>query len=242
MTSSTIPHPPVVSPDQWLAERKRLQAHEKELTKHRDRINAERRRLPMVKLEKGYVFVGPKGKQNLKALFEGRRQLIVYHFMFDPAWDKGCPGCTGYVNALGDLSVLSDRDTAFALVSRAPSAKLEAYKAQKGWRVPWFSSFGSDFNYDFHVTLDETVAPVEYNYRDKAAMEARKGPNAMKGEEHGLSVFFRLDDEVFHTYSAYARGTEALTDAYALLDMTPYGRQQDFEDSPPGWPQKPTYG
>src|SRR6202051_4968674 len=176
MTSSTIPHPPVVSPDQWLAERKRLQAHEKELTKHRDRINAERRRLPMVKLEKGYVFVGPKGKQNLKALFEGRRQLIVYHFMFDPAWDKGCPGCTGYVNALGDLSVLSDRDTAFALVSRAPSAKLEAYKAQKGWRVPWFSSFGSDFNYDFHVTLDESVSPIEYNYRTLAEMKARKGP------------------------------------------------------------------
>ena len=118
MTTSTIPHPPIVSRDEWLAKRKQLQAHEKELTKHRDRINAERRRLPMVKLEKGYVFVGPKGKQNLKALFEGRRQLIVYHFMFDPAWDKGCPGCTGYVNALGDLSVLSDRDTAFALVSR----------------------------------------------------------------------------------------------------------------------------
>jgi predicted dithiol-disulfide oxidoreductase (DUF899 family) len=242
MTSSTIPHPPIVSRDEWLAKRKQLQAHEKELTKHRDRINAERRRLPMVRIEKDYVFVGPKGKQSLEALFEGRRQLIVYHFMFDPAWDKGCPGCTGYVNALGDLSTLSERDTTFVIVSRAPSAKLEAYKAQKGWRIPWFSSFGSDFNYDFHVTLDETVAPVEYNYRDKAAMEARKGPNAMKGEEHGLSVFFRLDDEVFHTYSAYARGTEALTDAYTLLDTTPYGRQQDFEDSPAGWPQKPTYG
>ena len=162
--------------------------------------------------------------------------------MFDPAWDKGCPGCTSYVNALGDLSMLNDRDTTFLLVSRAPLPKLEAYKAKKGWRVPWFSSFGSDFNYDFHVTNDEKVAPVEYNYRDKAEMEARKAPNAADGEAHGLSVFFRLDDEVFHTYSTYARGTEGLTDAYSLLDTTPYGRQQDFEESPPGWPQKPTYG
>jgi predicted dithiol-disulfide oxidoreductase (DUF899 family) len=242
MTTGAIPHPPIVSRDQWLAERRKLLAHEKELTKHGDRINAERRRLPMVKIEKGYVFDGPNGKQGFKALFEGRRQLIVYHFMFDPAWDNGCPGCTVYVNALGDLSKLNERDTTFVLVSRAPLAKLEAYKAQKGWHIPWFSSFGSDFNYDFHVTLDGNVAPIEYNYRDKAEMEASKGPNAMEGEGHGLSVFFRLGDDVFHTYSVYARGTGALVDAYSLLDATPYGRQQDFEDSPPGWPQKPTYG
>jgi predicted dithiol-disulfide oxidoreductase (DUF899 family) len=179
---------------------------------------------------------------SLKDLFEGRRQLVVYHFMFDPAWEKGCPGCTGYVNAIGDLSMLNDRDTTFVLVSRAPLAKLDAYRAQKGWSLSWFSSFGSDFNYDFHVTNDEKVAPVEYNYRNKAELEAKKVPNAIEGEEHGLSVFFRLGDEVFHTYSVYARGTERLTDARALLDMTPYGRQQDFENSPPGWPQKPTYG
>jgi predicted dithiol-disulfide oxidoreductase (DUF899 family) len=233
MTASAIPHPQIVSRDQWLVERKKLLADEKELTRHYDRINAERRRLPMVKIEKNYVFDGPNGKQNLNALFEGRRQLIVYHFMFDPAWDQGCSGCTGFVDALGDLSLLKDRDTTFVVISRAPLAKLEAYKAQKGWSIAWFSSFGSDFNYDFHVTLDPKVAPVEYNYRNKAEM---------KGEEHGLSVFFRLDDDVFHTYSAYARGTESITDAYRLLDMTPYGRQQDFEDSPPGWPQKPTYG
>ena len=135
MTTSPTPHPPVASRDQWLAERKKLLAHEKELTKHRDRVNAERRRLPMVKIEKDYVFDGPNGKRSLKDLFDGRRQLIVYHFMFDPAWDKGCPGCTGYVNALGDLSLLNDRDTTFVLVSRAPLAKLEAYKAQKGWKL-----------------------------------------------------------------------------------------------------------
>ncbi|MCU1334563.1 MAG: hypothetical protein JWO19_144 [Bryobacterales bacterium] len=243
MTTSTIPHPGIVSRDQWLAKRKELLAHEKELTRHYDRVNAERRRLPMVKVEKDYIFDGPKGKPSLKELFEDRRQLIVYHFMFDPAWDKGCTGCTGFVDALGDLSLLNKRDTTFAVVSRAPLAKLEAYKAQKGWSIAWFSSFGSDFNYDFHVTLDPKVAPAEYNYRSKAEMAEAKGHTVlMEGEEHGLSVFFELDGDVFHTYSAYARGNESLTDAYRLLDTTPYGRQQDFEESPSGWPQKPTYG
>ncbi|MGH8510862.1 MAG: DUF899 domain-containing protein [Gammaproteobacteria bacterium] len=242
MITGIIAHPKIVSRDEWLAERKKLLEHEKDVTKHRDRVNAERRRLPMVKIEKDYVFDGQEGKRSVKDLFDGRRQLIVYHFMFDPEWDKGCVGCTGYVDALGDLSMLNDRDTAFVLVSRAPLAKLDAYKALKRWSVPWYSSFGSDFNYDFHVTLDENVAPVEYNYRDKAEMEARQGPNLMEGEEHGLSVFFRTAADVFHTYSTYARGTESLTDAYGLLDITPYGRQEDFEDSPPGWPQKPTYG
>jgi predicted dithiol-disulfide oxidoreductase (DUF899 family) len=242
MTANAIPRPPVASKDEWLSERKKLLAHEKELTKHRDRVNAERRRLPMVKVEKDYVFDGPNGKQNLKVLFEGRRQLIVYHFMFDPNWDKGCPACTSHVNAIGDLSPLNNRDTTFVLVSRAPISKLEAYKAEKGWRLPWFSSFGSDFNYDFHVTHDEKVVPVEYNFQTKTELEARSAPSSTEGEEHGLSVFFSLGDDVFHTYSVYARGTETLTNVRSLLDVTPYGRQQDFEDSPPGWPQRPTYG
>jgi predicted dithiol-disulfide oxidoreductase (DUF899 family) len=243
MTSSTIPHPAIVSQDQWLAERKKLLTEEKELTKHFDRVNAERRRLPMVKIEKDYVFDGPNGKPSLKDLFEGRRQLIVYHFMFDPTWDKKrCPGCTGFIDALGDLSLLNKRDTTFVVVSRAPLTMLEAYKAEKAWSIAWFSSFGSDFNYDFHVTLDPKVMPAEYNYRNKAEMEAATGHAVkMEGEEHGLSVFFRLDDDVFHSYSAYARGNESVTDSYRLLDLTPYGRQQDFEESPPGWPQKPTY-
>ena len=243
MTTTTIPHPPIVSRDQWLTERKKLLTAEKELTKHYDRVNAERRRLPMVQIDKDYAFDGPNGKPSLKDLFGGRRQLIVYHFMFDPKWDKGCAGCTGFIDALVDLSLLQKCDTTFVVVSRAPLAKLEAYKAQKGWTIAWFSSFGSDFNYDFHVTLDPKVAPAEYNYRNKAEMAAAKGHAVlMEGEEHGLSVFFQLDDEVFHTYSAFARGTESITDAYRLLDTTPYGRQQEFEDSPPGWPQKPTYG
>src|ERR1700681_2113100 len=125
MTTATVPHPPIVSREQWLAERKKLLEDEKELTRHYDRVNAGRRRLPMVKIDKDYVFDGPNGKQNLKALFEGRRQLIVYHFMFYPAWDKGCSGCTGFVDALGNLSLLKERDTTFVAISRAPLAKLE---------------------------------------------------------------------------------------------------------------------
>ncbi|MFC3284555.1 DUF899 domain-containing protein [Litchfieldella rifensis] len=243
MAHNEIAHPEIVPRDAWLEARKRLLAKEKTLTRQMDALNAERRRLPMVKLDKDYVFDGPDGKTRLLDLFEGRRQLIVYHFMFDPEWDKGCSGCTGFVNTQGDLSLLHDRDTSFALVSRAPLAKLEAYKAQQGWRWPWVSSHSSDFNYDFHVTLDESVAPPEYNYRSKAELAQRTDESHfMSGECHGLSVFFRLGDEVFHSYSTYARGCESLTDAYALLDRTPYGRQEDFEDSPPGWPQRPTYG
>jgi predicted dithiol-disulfide oxidoreductase (DUF899 family) len=160
--------------------------------------------------------------------------------MFDPAWEKGCTGCTGFVNALGDLSILRQRSTNFVLVSRAPQLKLEAYKALKGWKFPWYSSFGGDFNYDFHVTLDPAVAPVEYNSRTQAEIEAKTGKpcKTTSREQPGLSVFFRLDDAAYHTYSAYARGVEGLSDGYRLLDVTPYGRQEDFEDSPEGWPQK----
>jgi predicted dithiol-disulfide oxidoreductase (DUF899 family) len=238
---STSAHPPIVSHSAWLAQRTQLLEREKEVMCQHDRVAAERRRLPMVRIEKHYIFEGPTGKRHLRELFEDRTQLIVYHFMFDPAWEKGCPGCTGFVDALGDLSMLAQRNTSFALISRAPFAKLEAYRQLRGWNHPWFSSFGSDFNYDFHVTLDEKVRPVEYNFRSKAELMA-KGNNKPEGEAHGLSVFFRLDDEIYHTYSAYARGVECLTDAYSLLDVTPYGRQEDWEDSPAGWPQKPTYG
>jgi predicted dithiol-disulfide oxidoreductase (DUF899 family) len=241
-TEKTVPHPPIASREEWLAHRKKLLEHEKDLTKQHDRVNAERRRLPMVRLDKQYVFDGPQGKASLHTLFAGRRQLIVYHFMFDPAWDKGCPGCTGLINAIGDLSMLAQRDTTFVMISRAPLAKLEAYKQKMGWKFPWYSSFDSDFNYDFHVTIDETIKPAEYNYRTLAEMKARKDVNPTSGESHAMSVFFRLGDDVFHTYSAYARGAESLTNSYALLDITPYGRQEDFEDSPQGWPQRPTYG
>ncbi len=243
MTHHTASSPKVVSQSEWLEQRRQLLTQEKELTRQHDRISAQRRRLPMVKIEKEYLFDGPEGKRSLRALFGDCRQLIVYHFMFDPEWDKGCPGCTGYVDALGNLTLLNERDTNFVIISRAPLAKLEDYKISKGWRVPWYSSFGSDFNYDFHVTLDEHKAPVEYNYRTLAEMKQKQGENySREGEEPGLSVFFRDEESVFHTYSSFARGVEALTDTYSLLDVTPYGRQEDWEDSPPGWPQKPTYG
>lgn len=238
-----VPHPGIVSREEWLAARKALLAEEKELTRQRDRLSAKRRRLPMVRVEKEYVFETPAGRRRFAELFDGRRQLIVYHFMFDPAWEKGCPGCSGYVDALGDLSMLGDRNTTFTLVSRAPLAKLEAWKAGKGWKVPWVSSFGSDFNYDFHATLDEAVAVPISNYRTRAEVEAKTGkPWKATGEQPGLSVFFRLDDGVYHAYSSYQRGVESLTDAYSLLDVTPYGRQEEWEDSPEGWPQRPTYG
>ena len=242
MATETIPSPPVASREAWLTQRKKLLLHEKELTKHRDQVAAERRKLPMVRVEKDYVFEGPGGTRHLRDLFGDQRQLIVYHFMFDPSWEKGCPGCTGYVDALGSLSLLHERNTEFVLISRAPLKKLEAYKAARGWNRPWYSSFGTDFNYDFHVTLDRKVSPVEYNYRSEAELLATDSPNQVEGESHGLSVFFRLGDDVFHTYSSYARGVEGLTDDYSLLDTTPYGRQEDWENSPAGWPQKPTYG
>jgi predicted dithiol-disulfide oxidoreductase (DUF899 family) len=235
-------HPPVVSQAQWLEERKKLLQEEKELTSHYDWVNAARRRLPMVKVGNIYTFEGPNGNRTLEDLFESQHQLIVYHFMFDPSWEKGCPGCTSWVDALGDLSLLNERDTRLVVISRAPLAKLEAYTGQKGWTINWLSSFGSDFNYDYHATLDDKVKPAEYNYRNREEMSAAVGhPVKMQGEQHGLSVFFRVDGNIFHTYSTYARGCESLSDSYRLLDVTPYGRQQEFEDSPQGWPQKPTY-
>ena len=217
MTTQNLPHPRIATKEEWLTARETLLEHEKEVTRHHDRVNAERRRLPMVKIEKSYVFDGPEGKRSLLDLFGDKTQLIVYHFMFDPAWENGCMGCTGFVNDLGDLSELTVRNTNFVLISRAPLAKLQAYKESMGWERPWYSSFGTDFNYDFLVTTED-------------------------GETHGLSVFFRIGDEVFHTYSTYKRGCESLSDVYRLLDVTPYGRQEDWEDSPSGWPQRPTYG
>src|ERR1700684_4555510 len=162
MTTNPIPHPPIGSRDQWFGDRKKLLAHEKELTRQYDRVNAERRRLPMVRIEKNYMFEAPGGEQSLQDLFEGRRQLVVYHFMFDPAWEKGCSGCTSFIDALGDLSMLKERDTTFVVISRAPLEKLEKYKSEKGWSIAWFSSFGSEFNCDFHVTLDPKVENRQY--------------------------------------------------------------------------------
>jgi predicted dithiol-disulfide oxidoreductase (DUF899 family) len=233
MTVEQIAHPPIVSQDEWLAARVALLEKEKALTKAQDQLSAERRRLPMVKVDKNYTFDGPEGKVTLRDLFQGNRQLIVYHFMFGPDWEKGCPGCTSYVNALGDLSELSERDIRFVLISRAPLEKLEEYKAEKGWEQPWYSSYGSDFNYDFYASTDPEIVPPMHNFRRV---------DSGKGEVSAISVFFRIDDEIYHTYSSFARGVEYLTNSSALFDITPYGRQEDWEDSPVGWPQRPTYG
>ena len=228
--------PQVVSSDEWVRARKALLAKEKELTRERDALSAERRRLPMVEIEKHYVFEGPDGKAGLLDLFEGRRQLIVGHFMFDPSWDDGCPSCTAGADEIskGLLAHLHARDTTLAYVSRAPLAKIEAYKARKGWTFPWYSSYGSDFNYDFNVTLDESVAPVVYNFRTKDEHEQSGTAVYVEGDQPiegpGRSHFLRDGDTVFHTYSVYARGLETMGGSYYLLDETALGRQEEWEE------------
>src|SRR6201999_122028 len=210
--------PDVVSREQWLAARRRLLAREKEFTRSHDALNADRRRLPMVKVDKEYVFEGPDGPVTLAQLFGGKRQLIVQHVMFGPDWDAACPGCTAGIDELSDgiLAHLRSRDTAFVLVSRASLGKLEKYGAAKGWTVPWYSSYGSDFNYDFQATADRDRQPVIYNYREEPDL---LGDNAST-EVPGFSCFLRDGDQVFHTYSTWARGTDILGSTYTLLDLT----------------------
>ena len=228
--------PKVVTRDEWLAARKELLAKEKELTRRRDALNVERRELPMMEIEKDYVFEGPQGKVPLLDLFEGRRQLVVGHFMFDPRWEDGCPSCSAGVDELskGLIRHLNVRDTSLAYVSRAPIEKLERYKRKKGWDIPWYSSLGSDFNYDFGVTQDESVAPLEYNYRSREEHERAGTGYYFEGEQPlelpGFSCFLRLDERVFHTYSAYGRGAEMLGGSYYWLDLTALGRQEEWEE------------
>ena len=252
MIESKVAQPRIASRDEWLSARKELLAKEKELTRRRDALNAERRRLPMVQIDKKYIFEGPHGKASLLDLFDGYRQLIVYHFMFEPGspppgksgepWDEGCSGCSFVADNIGHLAHLHARDTSLVLISRAPLAKIEPFKARMGWTVPWYSSFGGDFNYDFHVTQDETVVPIEYNFKDKKTLEKLGHTYHLDGEQPGLSVFLRAEDKVFHTYSTYARGLDQLDGTYVYLDLTPFGRQEEWEDSPEGWPQTPTHG
>jgi predicted dithiol-disulfide oxidoreductase (DUF899 family) len=223
--------PSVVSRDEWVAARKHLLAQEKELTQARDALSAARRRLPMVEIDKEYVFEGRGGTATLLDLFEGRRQLIVDHYMFDPSWDEGCSSCAGRVDQYGNLAHLHARETTMAVVSRAPLAKIEPFKASKGWSFPWYSSSGTDFNYDFHVTLDERVAPIEYNYRTRAEWQRAGMPLDFEQpfELHGTSCFLRDGDRVFHTYSTYGRGTEQVGGTHYYLDMTALGRQEEWE-------------
>jgi predicted dithiol-disulfide oxidoreductase (DUF899 family) len=226
--------PKVVSRDEWLVQRKKLLAEEKAMTRARDALSTKRRELPMVEIDKDYVFAGPKGEATLLELFDGERQLIVQHFMFDPAWDEGCPSCSGAADELSDglIQHLRSRQTNFVVVSRAPVEKIERYKAAKGWSFPWYSSLGTDFNYDFNVTIDASVAPVMWNYRTMEELEQRDMGWLGEGssEQPGYSMFLRDGDVVFHTYSVYARGTESLGGSYYFLDLTALGRQEEWEE------------
>lgn len=195
--------PRIATRDEWLAARKELLAEEKELTRRRDELSARRRRLPMVEIDKDYVFDGPDGPVHLPDLFEGRPQLIVYHFMFHPEWDDGCPSCTAGTDELspGFFEHLHTRDTTYAMVSRAPLEKLERWKAVKGWEVPWYSSNGSDFNYDFGVTIDDSRGFDQYNYRTldeyveigQPTMKTADQPYDMPGR----SCFLQVDGRVW---------------------------------------------
>ena len=222
--------PQVTSREQWLSARRQLLAKEKELSSRYDALNSDRRRLPMVRVEKDYRFEGALGQVGLAELFDGCTQLIIQHFMFDPSWDAGCPTCSAGADELSDglLARLRARDTAFTTVSLAPFAKIIAYRTGKGWTFPWYSSFGSDCNYDFHVTLDEKVAPVVYDYQTKAEILATGTADELIATDQpvevpGISCFLRDGDSVYHTYSAYGSGIERLSCAQSLLDLTVLG-------------------
>jgi predicted dithiol-disulfide oxidoreductase (DUF899 family) len=224
--------PQVVSRDQWLTARRELRAKEELLARQRAALVESRRRLPMVQIEKDYIFEGVHGQSFLSELFGGCRQLIIHHFMFDPAWDAPCPSCSAFSDeiSLGLLEMLRVRDIAFAAVSRAPLAKLTASKDWRGWDFPWYSSSGSDFNYDFHVTLDEHVAPVMYNFGSREEILAARSPNDLVVSEApievtGISCFITDAGSVFHTYSAYDCFAEEISCARGLLELTALGGQ-----------------
>ena len=225
MASSQVKlqQPKVVSSAEWLAARKEFLAKEKEFTRLRDELSRQRRELPWEKIEKPYVFDGPNGKATLAELFDGRSQLIVYHFMFGPGWKEGCPSCSFLADHFDGPAVhLANRDVTLAVVSRAPLTEIEAFKKRMGWRFKWVSSFGSDFNRDYHVsfTKDEMAAgKVLYNY----------GMTEFPSEEApGASVFYKdAAGNIFHTYSSYGRGLDILLGAYNFLDLAPKGRDED---------------
>ena len=222
MGKSSITNHPVVSHEQWLTERKKLLAREKELTQLRDQVARERRALPWVRIDKVYTFDTPEGARTLADLFEGRRQLMVQHFMLAPGWEQGCPSCSLMADHTDGMNVhLAHRDVTFVAISRAPLSKIERFRQRMGWKFKWVSSFGGDFNYDFHVsfTPQEVKGQVYYNY----------GMQPFECEElPGISVFYKDDaGEVFHTYSTFGRGVEAMMMTYDMLDMAPRGRGEE---------------
>jgi len=223
-------HPRIVSEAEWLVARKDLLTREKEFTRLRDALSQHRRELPWVKINKEYVFDGPKGKETLADLFDGCSQLIVYHFMFGPDWEEGCKSCSYVADHFNGANWhLPQRDVTLVAVSRAPLSKLEAYKKRMGWRFKWLSSHGNDFNFDYHVSFtkeDDEKNKVYYNYRTA---------EFISDELPGLSVFYKNEDgDIFHTYSTYARGLDILMGTYNFLDLVPKGRDEN-PDSPMDW-------
>jgi predicted dithiol-disulfide oxidoreductase (DUF899 family) len=241
MPTTANAYPNIATRDEWLAARRRLLVREREVTHLRDTVNAERRRMPMVKVDKDYVFEGPTGELRLADMFEGRPQLYVHHFMWIDAKDEGCPSCTAAADlsfTADDRAMLETRGLTLACVSRAPYPSIARYRDQHGWTFPWYSSRDNDFTYDFHVTLDPARAPVEYNYKSLDELHADGwSDDELHGDMPGASVFLRRGDDVFHTYSAYARGLDHTAVGYPFLDLTPYGRQEQWEDSPADWPR-----
>lgn len=227
--------PRIVSHAEWEAEMKELLAKEKALTRQRDALNTARRNLPMVEVTKHYRFTGPEGEVDLTDIFDGRLQLIVYHFMFDPSWEDGCPSCTAGTDEIapGFIEHLNLRDTTYAMVSRAPYEKLDRWKRMRGWSISWFSSFGSDFNIDFGVTIDEANGGTTYNFRDRVGFEAHGDVEFFASDQPfempGRTCFLRVGDRIFRTYSQYARGLESTGGSYYFLDLTALGRQEEWE-------------
>jgi predicted dithiol-disulfide oxidoreductase (DUF899 family) len=210
----------VVSLNEWLDARKQFLIQEKEFTRLRDQLSQQRRELPWVKVEKNYVFEGPGGKTTLLELFEGRSQLVVYHFMFAPDWEEGCPSCSFWADNFNEVGVhLNHRDVTLVAISRAPWEKLEAFKRRMGWNFKWLSSGNNDFNYDYHVsfTPEALKGQVEYNYAKQEGYS----------DLPGVSVFYKNGNgNTYHTYSAYARGIDILNTAYHYLDLVPKGRDE----------------
>ncbi|PZS23670.1 MAG: DUF899 domain-containing protein [Pseudonocardiales bacterium] len=225
------PEPELVSREQWLTARRELLVREKEATRARDELSAARRALPMVELDSEYMFDGPAGPMGLVDLFDHHRQLIVYHFMFDPDWDEGCPSCSYFAdNFTGALAHLPARDTSFAVISRAPLHKIEKFRTRMGWSFPWYSSHEGRFNHDFGVTIDTATGAVDYNYQPAADLLATGKIWVENGELPGLSVFLRDGTRIFQTYSTYQRGLDGLINTYNYLDLTPFGRGVDDRD------------
>lgn len=215
---------PVVDREEWLKARKALLLKEKEETHLRDTVRAARQALPWVRVEKDYHFDTPGGRKSLAGLFDGRSQLMVYHFMLAPGWKAGCPGCSFLSDHVdGALPHLNNHDVTWTAVSRAPLGEIQAYKARMGWKFPWASSFGEDFNYDYHVSFTQeqlALGSVDYNFRQTPSERAND-------ELHGLSAFFQnKKGEVFHTYSSYARGAEDTMSTLMILDRAPLGRNE----------------